>query len=506
MGQLISRRAIELSVDLLVINGLLMGLPTILYLFLLHWGWTLLPLQLGVSGLYLLAAVMVTLETLAVLWAISPRGQVGDRGLLQRFFSRHRHRVWRGAPHGIASASPQASSDAWMSLLPETAWQGWRPSVSMVVVAYLPNEQGIIRETLEHILTQVRWPAAKLEVLLAYNTPVALPVEEDLRAMAARYPALKLLKVIGSTSKAQNLNAALEEVTGEITCVFDADHHPSPDCLERACRWLWRGRYDLIQGRNVIRNHQVNWLTSLVGVEFECLYGVSHFGRSLLVDTALFGGSNGYWRTSVLKEICFRSSMLTEDIDATLRALIQGYRIVHDPYIITTELAPEDIPGLWSQRCRWSQGWLEVALAHQQRVARSRHLDLLQKAYWLIMLLYSEGFHPLALQVIPITVSLSLADFTPPMAVFWAMLASTLFTLFSGIYQVFAAMRFRNPVMPYPTSHYVLYCLLTPLYFWFKSLVAVVALVYHLRGRREWHVTRRANHKAQEPRLDVVLR
>ncbi|HEY9738829.1 MAG TPA: hypothetical protein V6D06_21190, partial [Trichocoleus sp.] len=117
-----------------------------------------------------------------------------------------------------------------------------------------------------------------------------------------------------------------------------------------------------------------------------------------------------------------------------------------------------------------------------------------------------EGFHPLALQVIPITLSLSFSDLVMSTTLFKFTLISTLFTLLSGFYQVFAAMRFRNPVITLPTSYFVLYCVLSPLYFWFKSLVAVVALSYHLGGRREWHVTRRANQKPKVPVLDAVLR
>jgi cellulose synthase/poly-beta-1,6-N-acetylglucosamine synthase-like glycosyltransferase len=494
MQQLISRKTIKSSVDLslmlILTHGVLLGFPAVLYLLLLRQGGTLLPLQLVISGVYLLASLILAVETWAVFWALKQPGQVATRGVLQRLLEL--------SPRGLKSPEAIAAYPA--------ASQWRTPPVSIVVVAYLPNEQGIILETLKHILTQVQWPASRLQVILAYNTPTTLPVEADLHMLARHYPALELLRVDNSTSKAENLNAALEIVTGEMTCIFDADHHPSADCLERAWEWLRQGRYDLVQGRNAIRNHADSWLTQLVAVEFECLYGVSHFGRSLLVDTALFGGSNGYWRTSALQQVCFRSSMLTEDIDATLRALMKGYRIVHDPLILTTELAPADVPALWSQRRRWSQGWIEVALAHQQRVARSPHLDLPQRAYWLIMLLYSEGFHPLALQIIPITLSLWLAGLAMSTAMFKFTLVSTLFTLFSGFYQVLAAMRFRNPVVAMPSSYFVLYCLLSPLYFWFKSLVAVVALSYHLGGRREWHVTRRASEDPKTRVLDAVLR
>ncbi len=229
------------------------------------------------------------------------------------------------------------------------------PRCSFLVVAYLPNEQDIILETLRHILTKVHRSDAGLELILAYNTPVDLPVEDDLKRLAQTYPELRLLRVEGSHSKAENLNAALNIVTGDIACILDADHHPQPDCFLRAWRWL-ENDYDVVQGRNIIRNHSFNLLTQNIAIEFETLYGVSHAAKSFLTDSTIFGGSNGYWRTSVLKQIRFNPAMLTEDIDASMRTLLSGYRILHDRSIVTTELAPVDFHSFWFQRKRWKPG------------------------------------------------------------------------------------------------------------------------------------------------------
>ena len=129
--------------------------------------------------------------------------------------------------------------------------------------------------------------------------------------------------------------------------------------------------------------------------------------RSLLADTALFGGSNGYWRTAAIRSLGFFPMRLTEDIDATVRGLLKGYRLVHDPAILTTELAPNSLRGLWLQRQRWSQGWLEVAWAYMDRIGRSPYLDSPQKTYWVLMLLFSQCFYPLVWQVVPMMLSIN---------------------------------------------------------------------------------------------------
>lgn len=467
------------------LSAWLLWAPMAAYILWLNLGRSLMLVQLALLIVSIIGLVVINSETVVVAlqqWWV-PLHQ--PRGWLQRWRYPQGRRPRRMEAHRGSSLGDQ-----------QGVLSAELPFVSVVVAAYLPNEQDIIEETLVHWLTQVKTPAAGWEVILAYNTPTWLPVEDRLRRLARRYPALVLLPVEGSRSKAENLNAALAQVQGTMTCIFDADHHPDPDCLGRAWAWLATGRYDGVQGRNIIRNAQDNWITHLVAVEFECTYGISHYGRSLLADTALFGGSNGYWRTAALRELGFSPTRLTEDIDATVRGLLRGRRLVHDPAIITTELAPTRLRGLWLQRQRWSQGWLEVAGLYLGRVARTPHLDPVQKGYWLLMLLFSQGFYLLVWQVVPMMLSIhfSLSDRdlmfeNINLAMMWLLALSTLL-------QVALAMRYRPTYSTYSRRHGFFYCLLSPVYFWFKVAIGMVALYNHLCGSRVWHVTARTPHRS----------
>ncbi len=461
--------------------------PIGIYVAALNRGYPLALLQLALFGVALVGLGVTNGETAGVLYRhLRPQGD-RTRGLLQRLFNR-RAQSRSSQPNGLLAPS-------FVSPL---------PFVSVIIAAYLPNEHEIIEETLRHWLTQVVVPEAGWEVILAYNTPHPLPIEERLRQLSKQYPELILLPVAHSRSKAENLNAALKRVRGKMTCIFDADHHPAANCLSLAWTWLDQGQYDGVQGRNVIRNARDNWLTHLIAVEFECTYGVSHYGRSLLADTALFGGSNGYWRTEAIRDLGFSPNRLTEDIDATVRGLLKGYRLVHDPAIVTTELAPNNLRGLWLQRQRWSQGWLEVAQAYTGRVARSPYLDWLQKSYWLMMLLFSQGFYPLVWQVIPMTLSIYLSVSNRDIAFEnLNMIMMGLLTL-SVMLQVMLAMQLRPEHCSYSRRHGVLYCILSPIYFWLKILIGMVALYNHLCGSRVWHVT--ARNPTPTPRPIATLR
>jgi cellulose synthase/poly-beta-1,6-N-acetylglucosamine synthase-like glycosyltransferase len=447
------------------------GLPTVFYYTVLKNGGNLLPLHVLIPILYVLTTLVVMAEALVTATAYTTSSTRKLRlGLIQRFLRWLRQE---------ANREP----------LPEPLRP--LPRCSLIVVAYLPNEQHIILDTLNYILQTVQRPAAGLELILAYNSPVQLPVEEDLRQLAAAHPELRLLPVADSRSKAENLNAALQIVTGEITGILDADHLPNADCFERAWGWLEGDRYAVVQGRNVIRNHAHNFLTRIIAVEFECMYGVSHPAKSLLVDTGMFCGSNGYWRTSVLQRTRFSPSMLTEDIDATLRTLLRGHAIVHDPKIITTELAPVNLRAFWFQRKRWAQGWLEVALKHQMPILRSHQLDGWQKGYWTILLIYSAMFHFVALQIFPMLLSLSLSDASPPQFTQHYVYLTTALTLLSGPFQTLVAWYIRDRKIQYAPWSFVSYCLFIPLYCMLKNVVAIIAIYDHILGNTEWVVTGR---------------
>jgi cellulose synthase/poly-beta-1,6-N-acetylglucosamine synthase-like glycosyltransferase len=447
----------------------IIGVPTILYYYLRLSGASLFELHCAVATVYLITSLMIFYEASVALVRRFAGEAHPPKGAFDRLGQRMKQLL------GVSGAQVPAPTRPV-------------PRASFIVAAYLPNEQEILFQTLEHILATVRRPEAGLEIVLAYNTPVELPIEAELRRYAERHPELRLLRVEGSESKAENLNAGIEAVTGEIVGILDADHQPPADCFERAWRWL-ESHYDVVQGRNVIRNRDENFLTRMIGVEFECMYGVSHPARSLFVDTAIFGGSNGYWRLDALRRTRFDQRFMTEDIDASSRALLDGYRIVADRSIVSTELAPAELRSLWFQRKRWAQGWLEVTLRYQREFWASKKLSAFQKVYWTYLLLYRELYPPITLQIIPIVASLLLLTGTVPLKAHWYLWGTALVTLASGPFQTFVAV--KNAFVRPTVRTAVQYAFFVFFYVIVKNMISVVAIYDHMMKRTDWVVTRR---------------
>ncbi len=365
------------------------------------------------------------------------------------------------------------------------------PPATAIIAAYLPNEAATIVDTVESFL-RIDYP--DLQVIVAYNTPRGLLVERNLREIAARDRRFLPLRVEGSTSKAQNVNAALRHARGEFVGLYDADHQPQSDSFLRAWRWLSNG-YDVVQGHCVIRNGHVSKAARTVAVEFEAIYAVSHPGRWQLHGFGIFGGSNGFWRTDVLRRTRMRGFMLTEDIDSSLRVVKSGGRIANDPALISRELAPTTWTGLWNQRMRWAQGWFQVSRKHLREAWMSRNLTMRQKVGMTFLLGWREVYPWISVQMFPLIAFLAwrdsgLRNLDWFIAIF---VLSTLFTTSVGPGQTLLAYRLAVPELRRRKAWFWAYLLFATLFYTeLKNVIARVAQVKEVMGEKQWKVTARS--------------
>jgi cellulose synthase/poly-beta-1,6-N-acetylglucosamine synthase-like glycosyltransferase len=135
------------------------------------------------------------------------------------------------------------------------------------------------------------------------------------------------------------------------------------------------------------------------------MYNVGHHGRTSLFGIGVFGGSNGCWRRELLEQIGMDHTMLTEDIDSSLRATLAGAKIGYSSELISSEEAPACELTLRKQRLRWTQGWTEVSHRHLLALLMSAKTSIRQKLGFFLLLGWREvfvylTFHPLILLLV----------------------------------------------------------------------------------------------------------
>lgn len=369
------------------------------------------------------------------------------------------------------------------------------PPASAIICAYMPNEQYTILETIKHFLSLNYEPG--LQVILSYNTPWYCPVESQLRDLVELHPNFYLLKVENSKSKAENLNLALDYVTGEFVACFDADHMPDEGSFERAWRWLSNG-YGVVQGHCLARNFEDSFWAKMVAIEFETIYSLAHPGRTVRDGFGVFGGSNGYWKTDLLQRIGMEGDMLTEDIDSSMRVIEEGGKIGTDPELISRELATSTFLQVWNQRLRWAQGWLQVSIKHCWPMMTNKHFGIRSKIGAFCLLFVREAYPWISVQIIP----LLLFKWLTGQPIDWGIplfIGTSAYTAAIGPITVLATYRLAHPSLKKPLW-FILYGFFS-LFFYtaLKDTICRVALIKQLCGAKGWRVTPRlANAPVKE--------
>lgn len=350
---------------------------------------------------------------------------------------------------------------------------------TVVIPAYLPAEQDIILDTINHFLS-LKIP---IKIILTYNTPYALPIEKHFEKLRIR-----TFKVPNSKSKAENINYILQHIKTQYVAIFDADHAPLAENFIKALYWLQNG-YDIVQGACLpIPNSP---LSRFLSVEFNQMYNINHLARPRLWNFAIFGGSNGYFKTKVLKQLAFDPTMLTEDIDLSLRALLSKLKIHFDRTIISYEKAPRNLKELWKQRTRWSQGWLQVSCKYAKVIfcSDSSEFSCRQKIGLLLLLPFREWGQFICLQTLPLAIAMSVQLGNWNWANVWLLTFVVLlaFLLVEPLWV--AIVKARNSAN---CTWFIVYALLSPLYLIFLKVVTLYAYFREIRGIRRFEVTCKA--------------
>ena len=243
--------------------------------------------------------------------------------------------------------------------------------ITVLLPCYLPNEQYILDGTIAHLMEVLEYDYP-FKLIVCYNTPKPLDYEATLAKLdGKRYPSgrtLQVLKVEGSTSKAENLNEALRLVETELLVIYDADHHPDPPSLLIAAAHMLHKSCSCVQGSTYLRERP-HLLASYINAEFFVTHFVFFPAMEFITSLGVFGGSNALWRTEDLRAFEFRHDVQTEDIELSTRAMLGGkVTISFCPECRSGELPPATFGALYKQRLRWALGWDQVTLQHMSSI------------------------------------------------------------------------------------------------------------------------------------------
>jgi len=253
------------------------------------------------------------------------------------------------------------------------------PTIDVLVPSY--NESNSILEVTLLAAKQMRYPADKVRVFLCddggtdqkCNTgtdesrQAARRRRDELQRLCAEVGATYVTRPKNRGAKAGNLNEAFQKTDGDLVVIFDADHVPTTDFLEKTVGQFIRDpKLFLVQTphfftnpdpieRNLDTFHQMP-------SENEMFYRAIQRGLDFW-NSAFFCGSGAVMRRTCLAQTGgLTGDTITEDAETALTLHARGY---HSAYISTpmlSGLSPETMGGFIQQRIRWAQGMIQIFL------------------------------------------------------------------------------------------------------------------------------------------------
>jgi cellulose synthase/poly-beta-1,6-N-acetylglucosamine synthase-like glycosyltransferase len=168
----------------------------------------------------------------------------------------------------------------------------------------------------------------------------------------------------------------------DFIAVFDADFQPHPDFLRRTVpHFLSDERLGMVQARWAHLNDKYSLLTRAQALALDAHFVVEQTARHRSGLLMNFSGTAGVWRRACLEDAGgWQHDTLSEDIDASYRAQMRGWRFLYLPDVGVPAEIPPLMMGFKRQQARWATGTIQCLKKLGSQVLTSPSLSVAQKA------------------------------------------------------------------------------------------------------------------------------
>jgi cellulose synthase (UDP-forming) len=231
---------------------------------------------------------------------------------------------------------------------------------------------------------------------------------EAMRALAAELGVAYLSRARRDHAKAGALNNAFRHCKAEFIALFDGDHAPAPEFLERTLGYFADEKLAFVQTPPDYFNidsfqHRSRRTRGEFWHEQALFFRVIQPGKDRW-NAALFCGSCALLRRAALDDIGgFATGAVTEDIHTSLKLHKRGWRSVYHNESLAFGLSPSNIEQYLTQRLRWARGAMQVW--REEGILFTPGLTLAQRICYLTSVItYFEGWQKFILYAVPAVV------------------------------------------------------------------------------------------------------
>ncbi len=162
--------------------------------------------------------------------------------------------------------------------------------------------------------------------------------------------------------KAGALAYGLQQASGELILIFDADFVPRPETLLQMVDYFADPAVGMVQARWTHLNRQYSLLTEIQALMLDGHFVIEQTARNRAGCFFNFNGTAGIWRASAIADAGgWQHTTVTEDLDLSYRVQLKGWRCLYLPHVLVPAELPMEMNAFKSQQFRWAKGASQVA-------------------------------------------------------------------------------------------------------------------------------------------------
>lgn len=235
------------------------------------------------------------------------------------------------------------------------------------------NEEAVISNLIESLQKQT-YPKSKYdicviadnctdrtkEIAISYGVKVFERHEED-PTKKTKGDALRLF-----------LNTLLADpkMDYDAFCVFDADNIVDKNFLKAMNKHLCQGE-EVVQGYRDIKNPTDSWISSGYAIFYWTMNRFYHLARYNAGLSPLINGTGFMVKFDSIRPTGWDTNTLTEDIEFSLKRIIQGKKLGWATDAIVYDEQPVSFRPSWSQRTRWTIGHMQCLQEYTKPLAKA---------------------------------------------------------------------------------------------------------------------------------------
>ena len=239
----------------------------------------------------------------------------------------------------------------------------------------LYNELYVV-ERLINAVCEIEYPKNNLEIqVLDDSTDETTSITEKivLEKQKEGFDIVHIRRGTREGFKAGALKEGLKTAKGENIAIFDADFIPHTNFLTKTLSFFSDEKVGMVQTRWEHINGDYSILTKAQALALDGHFVIEQTVRNKAGFFINFNGTGGIWKRKCIEDAGnWHADTLTEDLDLSYRAQLNGWRFVFLQDFTSPAELPAEINALKTQQFRWTKGAIETAKKILPLVWRSK--------------------------------------------------------------------------------------------------------------------------------------